>query len=157
RLARTVCGDTANAGVVTALGTTTGCLPEDIEHARFIVLWGTNTVVTNLHLWPYIRRARDAGATVVAIDPIGTRTAREADWHVRPPPGSDEALALGMIHVIVAEGLHAQAYLDDYCNGWPELHARLAESPPARAAELAGLPVDEIVRLARAYATTRPA
>lgn len=157
RLARTVCGDTANAGVVTALGTPTGCLPEDIEHARFIVLWGTNTVVTNLHLWPYIRRARDAGATVVAIDPIGTRTAREADWHIRPLPGSDAALALGMMHVIVAEGLHDQAYLDDYCNGWPELHARLAEYPPARAAELVGLPVDEIVRLARAYATTRPA
>ena len=157
RLARTVCGDTANAGVVTALGTPTGCLPEDIEHARFIVLWGTNTVVTNLHLWPYIRRARDAGATVVAIDPIGTRTAREADWHIRPLPGSDAALALGMMHVIVAEGLHDQAYLDDYCNGWPELRARLAEYPPARAAERAGLRVDEVVRLARAYATTRPA
>src|SRR5207302_9432339 len=66
RLGRSICGDTANAGVVSALGTPTGCLPEDIEHARFIVLWGTNTVVTNLHLWPYVRRAREAGATVVA-------------------------------------------------------------------------------------------
>jgi anaerobic selenocysteine-containing dehydrogenase len=156
RLARTICGDTANAGVTTALGTPTGCLPEDIEHSRFIVLWGTNTVVTNLHLWPYIRRAREAGATVVAVDPIKTRTTREADWHVRPLPGSDAALALGMMNVIVAEGLHDQAYLDDYCNGWPELRERIKEYPPARAAELTGLSDDEIVRLARAYATTRP-
>ena len=157
RLARTICGDTANAGVVTALGTSTGSLPEDIEHARFIVLWGTNTIVTNLHLWPYIRRAREAGATVVAIDPIKTRTAREADWHVQPLPGTDAALALGMMHAIVAEGLHDQQYLDEYCNGWAELRARIASYPPARAAELSGVPAEDTVRLARAYATTRPA
>jgi anaerobic selenocysteine-containing dehydrogenase len=157
RLARTICGSTANAGVVAALGTPTACLPEDVEHARFIVLWGTNTVVTNLHLWPSVRRARDAGATVVVVDPLRTRTAREADWHVRPLPGSDAALALGMMHAIVAEGLHDQAYLDAWCGGWPELRARLDEYPPERAAELTGVPAEEIVRLARAYATTRPA
>src|SRR2546423_1548265 len=157
RLARTICGDTANAGVAAALGTTTGVLPEEAEHARFIVLWGTNTVVTNLHLWPYVRRAREAGATLVVIDPLKTRTAREADWHVRPLPGTDAALALGMMHVIAAEGLHDQGYLDAYCGGCPELRARLADYPPERAAALTGLTADEIVRLARAYATTRPA
>lgn len=156
-LSRTICGSTANAGVMTALGTPTGCLPEDIEHSRFIVLWGTNTVVTNLHLWPYVRRAREAGATVVVVDPVRTRTAREADWHVRPLPGSDAALALGMMHVIAAEGLHDQAYLDAHCSGWPELRARLAEYPPERASELTGVPAEEIIRLARAYATERPA
>jgi anaerobic selenocysteine-containing dehydrogenase len=157
RLGRTICGDTANAGVMAALGTTTGCLPEDIEHARIIVLWGTNTLVTNLHLWPFVRRARAAGAVVVVVDPLRTRTAREADWHVRPLPGSDAALALGMMHVIAAGGLQDQAYLDAYCSGWPELRSRLADYPPARAAELTGVPADEIVSLARAYATTRPA
>jgi anaerobic selenocysteine-containing dehydrogenase len=157
RLDMTICGDTANAGVTAALGTTTGCLPEDVEDARLIVLWGTNTVVTNLHLWPYVRRAREAGARVVVIDPVRTRTAREADWHVRPLPGSDAALALGMMHVIVGEGLHDEDYLDSYCAGWPELRARLAEYPPSRAAALTGLGEDEIVRLARAYAGTRPA
>jgi anaerobic selenocysteine-containing dehydrogenase len=157
RLARTICGDTANAGVAAALGTPTGLLPEDIEQARFIVLWGTNTVVTNLHLWPLIRRARSAGARLVVIDPLRTRTAQEADWHVQPLPGTDAALALGMMHVIVDQGLQDQPYLDAHCNGWPELKQRLAEYPPERAASLTGLPVGEIVRLARAYATTRPA
>src|SRR4030088_1724767 len=85
-------------------------------------------------------RAREAGATIVAIDPLRTRTAREADWHVRPMPGTDAALALGMMHVIVAEGRHDQAYLDAHCNGWPELRRRLEEYPPERVAELTGLP-----------------
>jgi anaerobic selenocysteine-containing dehydrogenase len=157
RLGRTICGATANAGVRATLGTTTGCLPEDVEHARLIVLWGTNTLVTNLHLWPYIRRARAAGATVVVIDPVRTRTAREADWHVQPLPGTDAALALGLMHVIVAGGLHDQDYLDSCCSGWPELRERLSEYPPSRVAALTGVPAAEIERLARAYATTRPA
>src|SRR3984893_534783 len=157
RLARTICGDTANAGVSAALGTTTALLPEDIEHARFIVLWGTNTLVTNLHLWPLVRRARSAGARLVVVDPLRTRTAQEADWHVQPLPGSDAALALGMMHVIVEEGLQDQAYLDAYCNDWPRLRQRLEEYPPERAARLTGLGSEEIVSLARAYAGTRPA
>ena len=157
RLARTICGDSANAGVAAALGTTTGLLPEDVPHARLIVLWGTNTLVTNLHLWPLVRRARAAGATLVVIDPVRTRTAQEADWHVQPLPGTDAALALGMMHAIVADGLQDQAYLDQHCNGWPELRERIAEYPPERAAALTGLPADDIVRLAHAYATTRPA
>ncbi|MBO0690600.1 MAG: molybdopterin-dependent oxidoreductase, partial [Candidatus Dormibacteraeota bacterium] len=75
RLARTICGETANAGVQQVLGTSAGRLPEDVEHARLIVLWGTNTLVTNLHLWPYVRRARAQGARLVVVDPLRTRTA----------------------------------------------------------------------------------
>src|SRR5207247_11427669 len=132
------------------LGGGGGMLPEDLEHARFIILWGTNTVVTNLHLWPIVQKARAAGAKVVVVDPLRTRTAEAADWHVRPLPGTDAALALGMMHVIVAEGLQDQAYLDAYCRGWPELRQRLAEYPPERAAGLAGVPAAEIAALARA-------
>jgi anaerobic selenocysteine-containing dehydrogenase len=157
RLARTICGDTANAGVAAALGTPTGALPEDIEHARLILLWGTNTVVTNLHLWPFIRRARAAGARLVVIDPLRTRTAREADWHLAPLPGTDSALALAMMHVIVAEGRHDVEFLETRCEGWPELRARLAEYPPDRAAAICGLPAQQIVDLARTYASVRPA
>ncbi len=157
RLARTICGDTANAGVMAALGTPTGALPEDIEHARLIVLWGTNTVVTNLHLWPFIRRARAAGARLVVIDPLRTRTAREADWHLAPLPGTDAVLALAMMHVIVAEGRHDVEFLETRCEGWPELRSRLAEYPPDRAAMICGLPPEQIVELARTYASVRPA
>ena len=77
--------------------------PEEVIHRRFIILWGTN-FVTNLHLWPFIRQAQANGATVVVIDPLKTRTAAAADWHIQPMPGSNAALALGMMHVIVAEG-----------------------------------------------------
>ncbi|MBO0690351.1 MAG: molybdopterin-dependent oxidoreductase [Candidatus Dormibacteraeota bacterium] len=157
RLARTICGETANAGVRQVLGTSAGRLPEDVEDARLIVLWGTNTLVTNLHLWPYVRRARARGARLVVIDPLRTRTAAEADWHVQPLPGTDAALALGLMHVIVASDLHDQDYLDRHCEGWEELRARLDEYPPDQVAELCGLEPDVVVRLARAYATERPA
>jgi anaerobic selenocysteine-containing dehydrogenase len=157
RLARTICGSTAGAGVTATLGTSVGILPEDVVHSRFIVLWGTNTVVTNVHLWPFVRRAREAGARLVVIDPLRTRTAAEADWHVRPLPGADAALALGMMHVIVAEGLHDADYLARYTVGFEPLRERLREYSPERAAALCGVEAGEIVRLARAYALTRPA
>ena len=157
RLVRAVCGSCGGSGIEATIGTTTGMLPVDIVHSRFIVLWGTNTVVTNLHLWPFIREAKATGATVVVVDPARTRTAQSADWHVRPKPGTDAALALGMMHVIVAEGLHDVDYVERHTLGFDHLCERLTEYPPERVAELTGLEVDEVVRLARAYASTRPA
>jgi anaerobic selenocysteine-containing dehydrogenase len=120
-------------------------------------LWGTNTLSTNLHLWPFIRAARDAGATLVVIDPVRTRTASAADWHVRPVPGTDAALALGLMHVIVAEGLVDQEYVERHTIGFEELRARLEDYPPERVSAVTGVSSDEIRRLARAYAGTRPA
>jgi anaerobic selenocysteine-containing dehydrogenase len=157
RLIRAVCGGAGSAGASGTIGTNIGMVPEDIVHSRFIILWGTNTVVTNLHLWPLIRSAKADGATVVVIDPARTRTAQAADWHVQPNPGTDAALALGMMHVIVAENLHDADYVDQYTVGFEELRGRLAEYPPARVAEICGIDADEIVRLSRAYATSRPA
>ena len=157
RLGRTICGDTANAGVAAVLGTSTGMLPEDVVHSRLILLWGTNTVVTNVHLWPFIRQAREAGARVVVIDPLRTRTAEEADWHLQPLPGTDGALALGMIRVIAAEGLEDRDYLERYCSGWEALRGRALDFDPERTARLTGLRAEDIVELARAYAGTRPA
>jgi anaerobic selenocysteine-containing dehydrogenase len=121
------------------------------------VLWGTNTIVTNLHLWPVIREAKSKGAKVVVIDPLKTRTAAAADWHVRPLPGTDAALALGMMHVIVEENRHDSVYLEQHTIGFEQLRARLAEYPPDRVAAITGLDGDEVIALARAYATTPPA
>ena len=121
------------------------------------MLWGTNTIVTNLHLWPFVTEARKNGARVVVIDPVETRTARSADWHVRPRPGTDAALALGLMHVIVAEGLHDADYVAAHAYGFEELRRaagrsiRRSESRRSRASR-----ADEVVELARAYATTRP-
>ena len=157
RLERGICGDTGSAGIEATMGSTVGMLPEDLALSRFIILWGTNTIVTNLHLWPFIRQAQAAGARVVVIDPLKTRTAAAADWHVRPMPGTDAALALGIMSVIVSEQLYDAAYVSAHTLGFDALRSRLAEYAPERAAALTGLEADEIVRLARAYATTRPA
>jgi anaerobic selenocysteine-containing dehydrogenase len=157
RLERTICGQAASAGHMEAAGTLVGLRPEDIAHSRLIVLWGTNTIVTNLHQWPIIQRARKAGARVVVIDPLRTRTAAAADWHVRPLPGTDAALALGLMHVIVAEGLHDADYVERFAEGFETLCAELEAWTPERTAAVSGVPVEEIVALARAYATTRPA
>jgi anaerobic selenocysteine-containing dehydrogenase len=156
RLERAICANTGSSGVAATLGTNTGILPEDIAHARFIVLWGTNTVVTNLHLWRFIRQAKEKGATVVVIDPVRTRTAESADWHVRPLPGTDAALALGMMHVIVAERLHDADYVERYTFGFEQLRERLADYPPERVADLTGLDAEEVVKLARGYAAGAP-
>ncbi len=157
RLTRAICGSSAAAGFAATQGGTKGMLPEDIRHSRFIVLWGTNTIVTNLHLWPFVTEARKNGARVVVVDPVETRTAHAADWHVRPRPGTDAALALGLMHVIVSEGLHDADYLERHAHGFDELRTRLEEYPPERVASITGVPADEVVELARAYATTRPA
>jgi anaerobic selenocysteine-containing dehydrogenase len=157
RLDRSICGQAAAAGQLEAAGTLVGLRPEDLLHSRLIVLWGTNTIVTNLHQWPIIQAARKAGARVVVIDPLRTRTAAAADWHVRPLPGTDAALALGLMHVIVAEGLADTDYVERHTEGFDRLADELRAWEPSRTAEVTGVPVDEIVELARAYATTRPA
>jgi anaerobic selenocysteine-containing dehydrogenase len=156
RLERALCGDTAGAGLSATQGTGQGIDPEDIRHSRFIILWGTNTIVTNLHLWPVIRDAKANGAKVIVVDPLRTRTAEAADWHIRPLPGTDAALALGMMHVIVRENLDDQDYVSRYSIGFAELEARLCEYPPERVAEITGVPADDVVRFAREYATTQP-
>lgn len=157
QLERNICSDAGGRGIMATMGATAGMLPEDIVHSRLIVLWGTNTVVTNLHLWPLIQQARAAGAQVVVIDPLKTRTAAVADWHIRPLPGTDAALALGMMHVMVEEGLYDADYVARHTQGFEALCKRLAEYAPARAAQITGLEAADIARLARLYATTRPA
>ena len=157
RLQRDVCGSAAHAGLSTTLGTSTGILPSDLAYSRFILVWGANPAVSNEHGWDFALEAKKKGARIVVVDPLRSRTAEQADVHLRPLPGTDAALALGMMHVIVRDGLHDTDYVDRHTAGFEPLVARLREYPPERVASITGLAQAEIVELARGYAKTRPA
>ena len=156
RLVRAICGAAAEMAVKTTLGARHSPPYEDVRHSRLVIIWGHNPVSTAPHFMPPLRRAQREGCRLVVVDPRRTRTARGADWHLAPLPGSDGALALGLAHVIVGEGLHDEAWLQRHSAGWPQLRARLKEYPPARVAAVTGLAEAEIVELARLYAGVRP-
>ena len=155
---RQICGNVAYDAVASSLGAGTALLPEDLVHSRLILIWGTNTVATNVHLWSgAIRAARHRGAKIVVIDPVRTPTAAHADWHVQLAPATDAALALGMMHVIIRDELHDADYIANYTLGFEQLCERVKDYTPAKVAEITGLAASDIENLARDYATTRPA
>lgn len=156
RLERTICGAAAEYALGVTLGGKFGAPYAELEESRLIIVWGHNPVSTGPHVMPFIRRAQRLGAKLVVIDPRRTRTARGADLHLAPRPGTDAALALGMARLIVDESLHDEAWLDAHSVGWPELRARLADYPLARVADITGLEAPTIAALAREYATARP-
>ena len=156
RLERAICGDTSSAGVAATLGCTTGVLPEDVVHSRLLLIWGSNPRLTYQHGWRFMEEAKRRGARIIVIDPQKSATAAVSDWHLQSLPGSDAALALGMMNVIVAEGLHDQDYIDRYTIGFEQLRERIASFPPARVAQITGLSQDEIKELAREYAKAKP-
>jgi anaerobic selenocysteine-containing dehydrogenase len=155
-LDRNICGAVAAAGLSATIGCGTGIDPEDVVHSRFIVLWGTNTIVTNLHFWPLVREAQRRGAKVVVVDPIRTRTAEAADWHLPIRPGADAALALAVMHVMIRDGLVDRDYVDRHAVGYDALADRVRHHAPDRVAPAVGLPAPDIERFAREYATTQP-
>jgi anaerobic selenocysteine-containing dehydrogenase len=156
QLERTICSAAAEAGYGYVNGWTGGMDPEAFADSRFIIAWGTNLSSTNVHLMPYVREAQAKGATFVVIDPYKTRTANAADWFIQPKPGTDAALVLGMAHILFTEGLHDEAFLERYSIGWRAFRERCAAYPPERVAAITGLMEDEIVTLARRYATETP-
>jgi anaerobic selenocysteine-containing dehydrogenase len=157
RLDRTICSSAGMAGMTEAVGLRYGTEPEQFRHARLILAWGANILGTNVHLWPFIVEARRNGAKLYTIDPHRNRTGAASDKHFTIHPGSDTALALALMHVIIREGLHDAEYVERYTEGFDTLRQRVAEWTPQRAAELTGIDAEEIVQLAREYATTRPA
>ncbi len=157
KLARTICSEAGFEGYLYTLGATLGTAPEDFAHARLILIWGSNTLTSNLHLWQFIQAARKEGARVIVIDPARTRTARAADEWLPIHPGTDGALALAMMHVIIGETLHDADYVDKYTVGYEQLAERVREWTPERAAAITGIPAARIRSLAVEYATTRPA
>jgi len=157
RLDRTICSSTGGAALTATLGFRYGTEPEQFRESKLILAWGANIHGTNIHLWPFIVEARRNGAKLVVIDPVRTRTAGLADWHIPIHPGSDLALALGMMHVIIGENLHDADYVARYTNGFDELRELVKQYEPERVSALTGIASQDIVQLAREYATTRPA
>src|ERR1035441_8812813 len=157
RLDRTICSSAGTVGLTQALGVRYGTEPEQFRQAKLILAWGANILGTNVHLWPFVMEARRNGAKLYTIDPNRNRTGAAGDKHFFINPGSDIALALAMMHVIIGEGLHDADYVARYTDGFDGLRQRVRAWTPQRAAELTGIAADEIVQLAREYATTRPA
>jgi anaerobic selenocysteine-containing dehydrogenase len=157
RLDRTICSEAGKVGLLQALGVRYGTEPEQFRHSKLILAWGANILGTNVHMWPFIMEARRNGAKFYTIDPRMNRTGAAADKHFFIHPGSDTALALAMMHVIIGEGLHDADYVGRYTSGFDDLRQRVRPWTPQRAAELTGIAAEEIAALAREYATTRPA
>lgn len=155
-LGATICGSTAVAGNTLVNGQTLGVLPEDILHSKYIVLWGTNTLHSNVHLWPLIQQSRRAGARLIVIDPFESATARASDWHIQPMPGTDVALALGIMYVIIKEKLHDTDYIEKHTLGFEELERHVAGYDPETVSQICDLPVSAIKAFAREYARGRP-
>lgn len=157
RLVAALCGPTVGAGVAKTNGTARGLDPLELAHSQLVILWATNTKLTNRHLWPTIERAKANGAKLVVIDPVRTATAAAADQFIQPRPGTDIALMLAMMHVLVADDLVDRDWIDEHTVGFDELAAHVAGWTPERAAEITSVPAEVIRQLAVDYGTIRPA
>jgi len=157
QLNRHICGVTAWHGAADVLGMPLGADPTEIASARTIVLWGTNTLLTNRHLWPYVEEAHRNGSSVIVVDPVSTMTARRSDWHVQPRPGTDVALVLGIIGVLDRDDLIDPERLSATTSGWPELRAEARALGLDGAASITGIESADIVSLAHRIAHHQPA
>src|SRR5271154_915099 len=151
-LDRTICATAGAAGCDITLGTRAVIDPEAVRQSRYIINWGSNTSVTNMHLWTIMHEARKAGARIVSIDPFRCKTAQRSDWWIPIRPGTDAALALAMMHVLWRDGLIDDDYMQRYCLGTDLLRQRvLDEYAPAKVSHITGLPEGDIERLAHEY------
>ncbi len=157
RLERAICGHAAEEAVLLTIGGRLAPSPEMLVHSKLVLIWGSNPASTAPHVMPFLREAQRRGTRIIVIDPIRTLTARSADLHIQPFPGTDAALALAMMHVIVTEGLHRPDWIAAHTIGWERLRERVMQFPPERAAQITGLTVETINDLARSYAAATPA
>lgn len=151
KLDRTICSMAGTVGMRMTVGANIGADPEGIPSSDLVLLWGTNTLTSNPHLWPFVLEAREKGARIIAIDPIKTRTATQCDEWLAIRPGTDAALALGMMNVLFDRGLIDDDYVARHTIGIAELRQRAREYPPDRVATITGLPAHDIIRLATIY------
>jgi anaerobic selenocysteine-containing dehydrogenase len=156
-LDRTICSSAGGEALGYTLGGKVGMRVEFFAEARLILIWGSNSIASNLHFWRHAQAAKRAGARLVCIDPRRTETADKCDEHLALLPGTDGALALSLMHELIVNDWLDPDYIARHTLGWEALRARALQWPPARAAAVCGLPEAQIAALARAYGTTRPA
>jgi anaerobic selenocysteine-containing dehydrogenase len=156
-LDRSLCSSAGKAGIKATLGGSVGMDPERFDESKLILLWGANPVVSNLHLWSRVQEAKRRGAKVIAIDPYRSLSAEKCTQHVALLPGTDGALALGMMHVLIAEDLVDRDYIARHTLGFEQLAERVRQYTPEWTARTCGLQAAEVVQLARDYGTARPA
>jgi molybdopterin guanine dinucleotide-containing S/N-oxide reductase-like protein len=157
QLDRTICSEAGGVAWNLVYGKKLGTPTENFRMAKLVLAWGANIHGNNVHLWPFVEQARRNGARLIVIDPYRTRTAALADWHIAIRPGTDGALALGMMQVILNEGLEDRAYIDEMTHGFAQLAERVREYTPERVSAWTGMTAAEVEQLAREYATTKPA
>ena len=157
KLDRTICSMAGTVGMRMTVGANVGADSEGVPESDLVLLWGTNTLTANPHLWPFVLKAKERGAPIICIDPIRTRTAMQCDEWIPIRPGTDGALALGMMHVLFARGMQDRDFLERYTLGHEELYARAAEWTPARTAAVTGLPEETIVSLGERYGRAKAA
>ena len=157
QLARTICATAGGEGLVHTLGGKVGMRVEFFAESRLIVIWGSNSIGSNLHFWRYAQQAKRAGARLVCIDPRRTETADKCHEHLQLLPGTDAALALALMHELIVHDWLDHDYIARYTQGWEALRARALQWPPERAAAVCGLPVAQIRQLAQDWGTTQPA
>src|SRR5262249_21659876 len=156
-LARTICSSAGGDALIYTLGAKMGTDPETFHLAKLIILWGTNTLTSNIHLWPQIKRALASGARLIGIDPYRNQPLDHCEKVIQLKPGTDAAFALGMMNVLIEEGLEDRDYIERYTIGFEGLRSRAAEFPPSSVASICGVDAQEVVDLARLYAETNPA
>jgi anaerobic selenocysteine-containing dehydrogenase len=157
RLDRTICASAGGDALAATYGGKLGMHVEDYVHAKLILIWGSNSIASNLHFWTFAQAAKRDGAKLVCIDPRRTETADKCHQHIALQPGTDGALALGLMHELIVHDRLDHDYLARHVSGWPALRERALQWPPERAAEVCGLSADEVRQLARDYGSTRPA
>ena len=154
---RTFCGEGSCTAWLSTIGPTAGVDPESYIHSKYIVIWACNSVSTNLHHWAIVQDAKKKGAKVVVIDSYKSRTAKQADWHLSPKPGTDGALAMAVINHIIKNDLTDKDYIDKYTDGFDELKSHVTDKTPEWAAKITGVNKEDIEKLALELASNQPA
>ena len=156
-LDRTICASAGGEALIQTLGGKVGMKVEHFADSKLIVIWGSNSIGSNLHFWRLAQQAKRNGARLVCIDPRRSETAEKCHEHIALRPGTDAALALALMHQLITHDWLDHDYIAQHTLGWEGLRERALQWPPERAAEVCGIPVQQITDLARAYGTTKPA